>query len=43
VLQPHTIKQHPSAGSRYYNNLCADGTFRHCKPVLAGWHADCPE
>jgi len=42
-LQPLTIKLNPSAGSGYYNNLFADGTFRHCKPVLAGWLADCTE
>jgi hypothetical protein len=23
--------------------LFADGNFRHCKPVLAAWFADCPE
>jgi len=43
VLQPLTFKQHPSAKSGYFNVLCADGNFRHCKPVLAAWHADCPE
>jgi len=42
-LQPLTFKQNPSAGSGYYNVLCADGNFRHCKPVLAASLADCPE
>jgi len=43
VLQPLTFKYNPSAESRYYNILCADGNFRLCKPVLAAWLADCPE
>jgi hypothetical protein len=43
VLQPHTFKQNPSAESRDYNVRCADGNFRHCKPVVAAWFADCPE
>ena len=43
VLQPITLRQHPSAKGGYYNVLCADGNFRHCKPVLAAWFADCPE
>jgi hypothetical protein len=43
LLQPLTFKQNPSAGSGYYNVLCADGNFRPCKPVLAAWLADCPE
>jgi hypothetical protein len=43
VLQPLNFKQHPSAESGYYNVLCADGNFRHCKLVLAAWLADCPE
>jgi hypothetical protein len=43
VLQPRTVKQNPSAESRYYNVLCADCNFRRCKPVLAAWLADCPE
>jgi len=43
VLQPLTFKQNPSAESGYYNVLCADGTFRRCKPVLAAWLADCTE
>ena len=42
-LQPLTFKQHPSTESGYYNVLCADGNFSHCKPVLAAWLADCPE
>ena len=42
-IQPVTIKQYPRAESGYYNVLCADGNFRHCKPVIAGWLADCPE
>jgi len=43
VLQPLTIEQHPSAESGYYHVLRADGNFRHCKPVVAAWLADCPE
>jgi len=43
VLQPLTILENPSAESRYYNVLCAAGNFRHSKPVLAAWLADCPE
>jgi len=43
VLQPLTLKQDPNAESGYYNVLCADGNFRHCKRVLAAWLADCPE
>jgi hypothetical protein len=43
ALHPLTFKQNPSAKSRYYNVLCADGNFRCCKPVLAAWLADCPE
>jgi hypothetical protein len=43
LLQPLTFKQNPSTGSGYYNVLCADGNFRHCKPVFAAWLADCPE
>jgi hypothetical protein len=43
VLLPLTVKQNPSAESGYYNVLCADGYFRRCNPVLAGWLADCPE
>jgi len=43
VLQPHTIKQNPSAKSGNYNVLCSNGNFRHCKPVLAAWLGDCPE
>jgi len=34
-LQALTCKQNPNAESRYFNVLCADGNFRHCKPVLA--------
>jgi len=40
VLQPLTFKHNLSAESRYYNLLCADGNFRRCKLVLAGWLAD---
>jgi len=29
VLHLLTFKQNPSAESRYYNVLCADGNFRH--------------
>jgi hypothetical protein len=43
VLQSLTFKHYPSDESAYYNVLCADGNFRHCKPVLAAWLADCPE
>jgi len=43
LLRQLTFKQITSAGSGYYNILCADGNFRHCKPVLAAWLADCPE
>ena len=43
LVQPLTIKQNPSPGSGYCNVLCADGNFRHCKPVLAAWLADCQE
>jgi len=35
VLQPLTFTQNPNTESGYYNVLCADGNFRHCKPVLA--------
>jgi len=42
LLQPLTFKHNPSAGSGYFNILYADGNFRHCKPVLAAWFADCP-
>jgi len=43
VLHPLTFKRNPSAESGYYNVLCADGNFAHCKPVFAAWLADCPE
>jgi hypothetical protein len=43
LLKALTFKQNPSAGSGYYNVLCADGNFRRCKLVLAAWLADCPE
>jgi len=43
VLQPLTFKDNLNAESGYYKVLCADGNFRHCKPVLAAWLADCPE
>jgi len=43
LLQRLTFKQNPSAGSGYYNVLCADGNFGRCKPGLAASHADCPE
>jgi hypothetical protein len=32
ILQPLSFKHNPSAQSEYYNILCADGNFRHCKP-----------
>jgi hypothetical protein len=35
VLPPHTFQQNPSTKSGYDNFLCADGNFRHSKPVLA--------
>jgi hypothetical protein len=41
--QPLTVKENHSAGSGYYNVLCADGNIRRCTPVLAAWRADCPE
>ena len=43
LLQPLTFKLNPSTGSGYYNILCGDGNFRHFKPALAAWLADCPE
>jgi len=43
LLQPPTFKHNPSAESRYYNVLCADGNFRRCKMVFAAWLANCPE
>jgi len=43
LLQPLTFKQNPSAGSGYYNVLCADGNFRRFKPGLAAWIVDCLE
>jgi len=43
LLQPLTFKHNPSGMSGYYNVLCADGNFRHCKPVLAAGLADCLE
>ena len=43
LLQSLTFKQNPSAGSGYYNVLCADGNFRRSKPVLPAWLADGPE
>jgi len=41
VLQLLYFKHNPGAESGYYNVLCADGNFRHWKPVLAAWLADC--
>jgi hypothetical protein len=43
VHHPLTFKHNLSAGSWYYNLPCADGNFRHGKPVLAAWRADYPE
>jgi len=43
LLQPLTLRENPSARSGYYNVLCADGNFRHCKPDVAAWLADFPE
>jgi hypothetical protein len=42
VLRPLTLKQHPSTESGFYKVLCADSNFRHCKPVLSAWLAECP-
>ena len=33
VLHTLTFKQHPNTERGYYNVLCADGNFRHCKLV----------
>ena len=33
VLQHLTSKQNPCAKSGYYKVLCAEGNFRHCKPL----------
>jgi len=43
VLQPSIFKWNPGAKCWFHNILCADGNFRRCRPVLAGWLADCPE
>jgi hypothetical protein len=43
VLPPFTCTQHPSANSGYYNVPCANGNYRHCKPVSATWLAECLE
>ena len=43
VLQPLMFKNNPSAKCGYLNVLWTDGNFRHCKPVLSPWFADCPE
>jgi hypothetical protein len=43
VLASLTFKHNPSAESGYYNILCADSNFSHCKPVLAAWLTDCRE
>jgi hypothetical protein len=43
LVPPLSFKQNASAGSGHYNDLCADGNFRRCKPVLAAWLADCPQ
>jgi hypothetical protein len=43
ILQRLTCQQHPIDKSGYYNVHCADGNFRHFKPVIAAWLADCPE
>ena len=42
VHQPLTSKHYPSAKSRYFNVLCADGNFGRCKPFSAALLADCP-
>jgi len=43
VLPPLIFKHNPNTTSGYYNVLCADGNFRHSKPVIAAWLADWPE
>jgi len=43
LLKPLTCNQNPITWSAYYNVLCADGNFRHCKSDLAPWLAECPE
>ena len=43
LLQTLNFEQNPRAGSGYYNVLCSDGNFSHCKLVFAAWLADCPE
>jgi hypothetical protein len=43
LLKPITIKHNSRAESGYYNVPCADGNFRHCKPILAASFADCSE
>jgi len=37
------FEQNPSAESRYFNVLCAEGNFSHRKSVLAAWLALFPE
>jgi hypothetical protein len=41
--QPLPFNHNPSSESGYYNVLHSDRNFRHCKPILAAWLADCPE
>jgi len=43
MLEPLTLKQNPSAESGYFNVICADSNFSHCKPALAESLADYPE
>jgi len=43
VHQPQTLEQNANTESGYYNVVCADGSLRHCKAVLAAWIRDCPE
>jgi len=43
VLHSPTFKRNLNTKSGYYNVLCADGNFRHCKLVVAAWVADYAE
>jgi hypothetical protein len=39
----YTFEQDPWSESGNYSILCADGNFRRCHPVVAGWLADSPQ